>query len=143
MTNRSLIENAIEALVSGDATPQEVASSVLDSDLPERVALDESEEDVPPSCIRCGNPDLDVGVLESEDGELDYLHCTECDLGYVREPEEDSEGGDLEEAEIDENDPACPNCGSGNLDAGFVEHEGEEVPVLHCQDCDCGLVVSE
>lgn len=36
--------------------------------------------------------------------------------------------------------PVCPDCGSSNLEEGFVESEGHKVGALKCSDCDCLLI---
>lgn len=36
--------------------------------------------------------------------------------------------------------PVCPDCGSSNMEEGFVESEHGKVDALQCKDCQCLLI---
>lgn len=152
MIDRNLIESMIDAVCDGSASVDDVASHLTARPLPETVMLDESEADVPPACIQCGNPSLDFGMLESEDGEVPYFHCPDCDLGYVADVDamnesEDAEGDEdgIFEAAIDPENPECPNCGSDHLDVVDFQMEGEDEPTqaIVCDNCGCGMIPAD
>lgn len=128
------VEQIIDGIVEG--LPVEDAISVLldGDDLVESVEFDEDEQVF---CPVCENPDLEECVMEDEDQEVPLLYCSNCDTALIPDLEEGEE--ELEEAELDDENPVCVECG-GKLEGEVVEDEGVETPVFYCDKCDIGYV---
>lgn len=144
--SKKLVESMIDSLVKGEIDVKHAVDSMLGvegkaSD-PDRVSFSEAEEVV---CPDCGSSEFEEGFVESEDGsQIPALRCTACDCGLVLDdPKESDDSDDLAEAEIDDENPACPKCGSDDLDHDIVESEGEEHIVITCNHCKTKMVVAD
>lgn len=140
-----LVESMIDHILSDELDVQDAVSLALDGEeeaeeMVETVELDESDVDC---CPACGESHLEM--FEGED--FDALHCPACDTAFIPwedmaesyedfdEYEEDEFEG-MYEAEIDEEEPLCPACGSHHLVGDvFESDDGEQVPHLECEDC--------
>jgi len=147
--SKKLVESMIDSMLKGNLSAQDAVSKILtpsastegkEDDL---VTFKEGEEVV---CPACGSANMTEGFVESESGQkLAAYKCEDCGCGLV-EAETDSkeDGEDLKEAELDENDPRCPSCGSDNLDHEMIESEdGEEHMVITCGKCNTRMVVAD
>ncbi len=138
-------EDLVESIISGMVEGQDVDTAVaaVMNDQPEVVEFDEGST---PVCVTCKAP-LEEVQVETEDGEIPALYCQPCDTGYIPDPdalaEADAEEGELEEAEIDEENPICPTCGEDALDGQVVEDEQGEIPLIVCDACGTGYVPAE
>lgn len=144
------VESVIDGMVESDLDVGDAVAQILDeSKVPETVEIDESaleEGDI--SCPACGNEELDYGVVETEDGELPVIHCPACDTGLVpdlgEDEEEDDEGEEVMEAELDEDSPECPVCGSDDLAGEVIEDDdGDEFQLITCNGCGAGMVPAD
>lgn len=144
------VESVIDQMVESNLEASDAVAEILGEDqLPDVIEVDmdamlESEGGF--VCPACGSDDIEECVIESEGDEFYALHCQNCDTGFVPEGDEmdESEEGDVYEAEVDEDNPACPSCGSDDLTGEVVEDEdGTEVQVVLCNGCGAGLVPVE
>lgn len=145
--SKKLVESMIDSLVKGEVNVNQAVDKMLGSsskskDKEDTVTFGESEDIV---CPDCGSTDFEEGFVESAEGEqIPALRCKACDCGLVLETEADSKDEDgLEEAEIDDENPACPKCGSTDLDHDIVESDGEEHIVITCGQCKTRMVVAD
>lgn len=142
MTNSfDFVESMIDSIVAGNATPQDVVSSVLSRDSGV-ISFAEGET---PHCPDCGSTNMEEGFVESEGGKRDALKCGDCGTLLLAEDysgdKTDSDDEQLVESTIDENDPHCPVCNSDKLTSEVVESDGQEDVVLTCGDCHTRMVV--
>lgn len=149
-SSKSLVESMIDSMVKESLDPKTAVANLLeaateakdekeaDSDL---VEFKEGEDIV---CPDCGSTDFEEGFVESESGEeLNALRCKSCGLGLVESEEPLKDETEVVEAEIDENNPVCPSCGSDDLDGEMVESEGKESLVIHCAGCGATMVAAD
>lgn len=141
--DKSFVESVIDSMVQGKLNSEDAVNTLLGSEEQgsDIVTFDEGEDI---TCPQCGSSDFDEGFAESEDGsEVPALKCKNCGCGLIEQLEDTGDAG-LVEAEIDENDPHCPACGSDDLSAEMIEGEaGEEDMVLHCGSCKATMVVAD
>jgi DNA-directed RNA polymerase subunit RPC12/RpoP len=134
---RSLVESMIDDIVNG-AKPK-LPAAKKDSDI---ITIDEGEDVI---CPDCGSKDMIEGFVESEDSDSANLAyaCAECDLKLVSdEPFDFTESKAAYEAEIDPDDPKCPNCGSEKLNHQMAESEdGKDQLILDCGGCGAAMSV--
>ena len=149
------VEEMIGRIVEGDLDATDAVANILEGEASDSVHgmtvdFDLSEDADDPQCPECSS-DLEFGVTESEEGDIPTLYCESCDIGYqqVDEDDEDEEGEDFEDDDDDGDvvegvlEDECLNCGSEDLQGGFVEADDEEVPVIVCETCDTTYVVEE
>ncbi len=147
----SAVKSAIDSIVEGKISAKDAISSLVGMSessaaptKPESVDLNEGEEIV---CPNCGSHNMEEGFVESEDGtRLQAYRCKDCDTGLVESINLSGESADPElvEAEIDENDPSCPACGSHDLSAEMLESEdGEEHMMISCGHCHAQMIVAD
>jgi DNA-directed RNA polymerase subunit RPC12/RpoP len=136
---RSLVESLIDSMVKGDykSTP-----STTDSKDDDTITIEEGDDVV---CPDCGSKNMIEGFVESEDSDSASLAyaCAECDLKLVSDQEYDfTESQGSYEAEIDPDDPKCPNCSSSNLSHQMVESkDGSNQLILDCGGCGAAMSV--
>lgn len=142
--SKKLVESMIDSLVKGDVSIDQAVNSMLGYEPEEvsgSVSFDESEQVV---CPDCGATEFEEGFVESAEGEqIPALRCTACDCGLVLDDPQTDDSDELAEAEIDDENPACPKCGSDDLDHDIVESEGEETIVITCNSCKTKMVVAD
>ena len=147
--NDPLVESIISKMVAGDCDAEGAVAEVLGgsnaSQDGDTVSFKEGEE---PKCQKCEyDGPLEEGTVETEEGEtFPSLRCPECDTGYVfmGESDENSDSEEeLQEAEIDEDNPECPVCGSDNLGSDTVKVEGEDHHIIECGDCGTKMAIAE
>lgn len=136
---KSLVESVIDSMLTQKLDAKTAMQSLVAPKQNSDVVSFEEGEDV--SCPTCGGQDFEEGFVESEQGEVSALRCKSCEtiLESIADEQEASEDG-LVEAEIDEDNPACPVCGSDDLSGDMVESDGEENLVIHCGGCNARMV---
>ena len=142
--NKKLVESLIDSMVEGKVSSKDAVSSLVESaqaqtELPETVEFTEGEKI---TCPGCGSEDIAEGYVESEDGgsKIPAMVCESCGIGLV-ESIEDEGDDNIVEAEIDEDNPACPACGCDDLSAQMDESGDGEVMILTCNGCKTDMVV--
>ncbi len=142
--NKALVESIIDSMVQNSLSAKDAVNAILETgtEPASEDGLVTFEEGQEVTCPNCGSTDLEEGFVESQDGEkLSALRCRDCDTGLV-ESQEDAQP-ELMEAEIDENDPKCPACGSDDLDSAMVESEDGQDLMIECRSCHTKMLVAD